>query len=453
MAFAIARMAKQKGGSVGSSSLHNGRLRETPNADPAREKENRIILGLDRSTPEMVRETIDAHGGKPRRDSVEAVEVLLTASPEWWLDDNDEIDRKKVDQFSAAAREFLSKQKNGGICVKAILHMDEHSPHIHAHLVPIDPNGKLNCKHYFGTREKLSRWQDSFAEQVKSLGLERGVVNSRARHIDIKDFYKAIERDHRIRINHERLPDPPKMCVTKESAQKFKEEFTKALTEQIQEPIGIQLHQAMLARDSHNKLKETKRRLAQTREEVSRQQLIVQDLQQENEQMRHQLHDLIQRAEKAEARVQDVDHGAVMRMLGYKVVPGQQRGVTDFMKTDKNQLISVFPGAVYDGQGQMVARSSVALIQEVMRREGQQISRADAVGWLADHCGDERAKAASLVEREQATEDFLHERRKERERSNLTPARDETLSRPEIERIHDRVIDRNGRNHDFGLTR
>lgn len=243
------------------------------------------------------------------------------------------------------------------------------------------------------------------------------------------------------------------MCVTKESAQKFKEEFTKALIEQIQEPIRIQLHQPMLARDSHNKLKETKKLLAKTREEAARQQLIVQDLQQENGQMRHQLHDVIQRAEKAEARVQDVDQGAVMRMLGYKAVPGQQRGVTDFIKTDKNQLISVFPGAVYDGQGQMVARTSVALIQEVMRREGHQISRADAVGWLADHCGDERAKAASLVEREQATEDFLHERRKERERTNLTPARDETLSRPEFERILDRVADRDGRDHDFGLTR
>lgn len=83
MAYAIARMAKQKGGSVGSSSLHNGRQRDTPNADPERVKDNRVILGSDRPTPEMVREVIAEHGGKPRSDSVEAIEVLLTASPEW----------------------------------------------------------------------------------------------------------------------------------------------------------------------------------------------------------------------------------------------------------------------------------------------------------------------------------------------------------------------------------
>src|ERR1044071_3992969 len=174
----------------------------------------------------MVRETIAAHGGDPRRDWVEAVEVLLTASPEWWGDDKDEIDREKVDRFCGAAREFLTDRKNGGICVKAVLHMDEHTPHIHGHMVPIDPEGKLSCKHYFGTRWQLARWQDRFAELVKPLGLERGVEGSRARHTDIKDFYKAIERDHRIMVAYEKLPDPPQMCMTKESAQKFKEEFS-----------------------------------------------------------------------------------------------------------------------------------------------------------------------------------------------------------------------------------
>lgn len=450
MAFAIARMAKQKGGSVGSSSLHNGRGRETPNADPSREHENRVILGQDRSTPEMVREIIAEHGGKPRSDSVEAVEVLLTASPEWWRDDNDELDRKKVDQFIAPAREFLSERMNGGICVQATLHMDEHSPHVHAHVVPIDPEGKLNCKHYFGTRDKLSQWQDAFAEKVEHLGLERGVRGSRARHTNIQDFYKAMERDHRFRISFERLPDPPKMCVTKDSAQKFKEEFAKALIEQIRQPIKTQLHQAMLARDTQNKLKETKQRLAKTREEVSRQHLLVQDLQHENQRLHQQAQGWMERAERAEGRVQDVGHGSVMKMLGYSAVQGQQRGVIDFVKPEKNLMVSVFPGAVYDTQGQMIARNSVTLIQEVMKREGYNISREAAVGLLADHCGAERATAASLVEREQSTEEFLHEQKRERSRT-LAPTREQTLPRPEPERIHDR--DRDEHDRDFGMIR
>jgi hypothetical protein len=111
MAFAIARMAKQKGGSVGSSSLHNGRGRDTPNADRSREKDNRVLLGDDRPVPERVREIIAEHGGKPRSDSVEAVEILVTASPEWWRDDHDEIDLKKVDQFSERTRVFLPSER------------------------------------------------------------------------------------------------------------------------------------------------------------------------------------------------------------------------------------------------------------------------------------------------------------------------------------------------------
>lgn len=265
MAFAIARMAKQKGGSVGSSSLHNGRGRETPNADPSREKENRVLLGDDRPVPERVREIIAEHGGKPRSDSVEAVEILVTASPEWWRDDHDEIDLKKVDQFTRRTCVFLSKRENGGICVRITLHMDEHTPHAHAIMVPIDPNGKLNCKHYFGTREKLSKWQDRFADEVKDLGLERGVRDSRARHTDIKDFYKAIERDPQIRINYQKLPDPPRVFMSKDAMEKFKEELAKAVIEQAQKPIKTQLHQAMLARDSHNKLEETKKRLIEAR--------------------------------------------------------------------------------------------------------------------------------------------------------------------------------------------
>jgi hypothetical protein len=326
MAFAIARMAKQKGGSVGSSSLHNGRGRDTPNADPSREKDNRVLLGDERSVPERVREIIAEHGGKPRSDSVEAVEILVTASPEWWRDDHDGIDLKKVDQFSERTRVFLSKRENGGICVRITLHMDEHSPHAHAIMVPIDPNGKLNCKHYFGTREKLSKWQDRFANEVKDLGLERGVRDSRARHTDIKDFYKAIEREHRIQVNYEKLPDPPRMCVTKESAQKFKEEFSKALIDQIQKPIQTQLHQALLARDSHNKLEETKKRLADTRQQLSKERITVMDLKEEREWSEQRYYDAIQRTQKAEERVQDVDHHSVMKMLGYRGAPDYKRG-------------------------------------------------------------------------------------------------------------------------------
>jgi hypothetical protein len=454
MAFAIARMAKQKGGSVGSSSLHNGRGRDTPNADPSREKDNRVLIGDERSVPERVREIIHEHGGKPRIDSVEAVEILVTASPEWWRDDHDGIDLKKVDQFCERATRFLSKKENGGICVKAILHMDEHTPHVHAIMVPIDPKGRLNCRHYFGSRKDLSKWQDRFAKEVKDLGLERGVEGSRARHTDIKDFYKAIEREHQIKLNYEKLPDPPKMCVTKDAAQKFKEEFSQALIKQIEKPIRTQLHQAMLARDSHNKLEETKKRLADTRQQLSKERLTVMDLKEERERSEQRYYDAIQRTQKAEQRVQDVDRHSVMRLMGYRGVPADKRGSFNYIDPQQTHVITVRPGgSVYDSQEQLIARNSIDLVRELMRHQGKPGGRAEAVGWLADHCGKDRAIAASLVEHEQAMEGHLHERHLERGRTTMTPTKDQTLTRPEPERIRDRGMERDGHDRDFGLSR
>lgn len=444
MAYAIGRIAKQKGGTVGSSSLHNNRQRETPNADPSREQENRELIGAGRSAPEMVREVIEAHGGKPRSDSVEAVEVLLTASPEWFRDDDDLIDQKKVDQFSERSVKFLKKRKHGGICVKATLHMDEHTPHIHAIMVPIDPNGKLNCKHYFGQRKDLRAWQTAFAREMAPLGLERGREGSRATHVTVQQFYKEIERSPELKVDHDRLPDPPRLRLTKESAQKYKEALVKEVLEQIKEPFKTQLHQAMLARDANNKLKETKSRLAKSKEEVTRVWTKLYEEQYTSQQLTHELHKaqaekqtLAERCQRAEAKVQDVPMHEVMTQLGYRGAPAEQRGFFHFVNEARNQVVTLGHGCVYDSQGQLIARNSVNLVEQVMKREGREVTREQAFSWLVDRWGEEKAKGAYLSEREQAAEEMVIKQRKERSQGRALTNRNETLDRPEPERVHE----------------
>jgi hypothetical protein len=129
MAFSTIGVAKQKGASVGSSSIHNDRGRETPNADPERTPLNQVLIGDSRNARERVREIIDEHGGKPRHDSVEAVELLLSASHEFFEDDST-ISEEKVKRFCEQALKFLNDRRNCGICAKAVLHMDERTPHI-----------------------------------------------------------------------------------------------------------------------------------------------------------------------------------------------------------------------------------------------------------------------------------------------------------------------------------
>jgi hypothetical protein len=57
------------------------------------------------------------------------------------------------------------------------------------YVLPIDEKGGLNAKKWLGGRAKLSQTQTDFANEVKSLGLERGLENSKARHKTLKKYY------------------------------------------------------------------------------------------------------------------------------------------------------------------------------------------------------------------------------------------------------------------------
>ncbi|MBW4700026.1 MAG: plasmid recombination protein [Aphanocapsa lilacina HA4352-LM1] len=81
----------------------------------------------------------------------------------------------------------------GDRVVSAVLHLDEATPHIQAHLVPLDTNGKLNCRALFGGRQKLQSLQDGYAAAMAPQGLERGVRNSQARHQEVRQYYTQVQ--------------------------------------------------------------------------------------------------------------------------------------------------------------------------------------------------------------------------------------------------------------------
>lgn len=155
MAFCTIGVSKQKGGNVGSSGRHNDRERETPNADPERTHLNRVLIGDDRNARYRVREIIDGHGGKPRKDSVEAVELVLSASHEYFVGRDGEIDPERLERWVGQATKFISDRRNLGICAKAVLHLDERTPHIHAHMVPITEDGRLSATHFLDGPKKM----------------------------------------------------------------------------------------------------------------------------------------------------------------------------------------------------------------------------------------------------------------------------------------------------------
>ena len=228
MPHAIARISKLKSGNVGGSEKHTKRERDTPNANP--EITNIRFIGQPDSPnlpnlETIVRERIGEQ--TIRKNAVLCVEMLLTASPEYFRPDDPSkagyYEPERLADFQQAVRGWLDKEYGDRI-VRAELHLDESTPHIHAYLVPLDERGKLNCRGLFGGRQKLSGFQDSYANALKPLGLERGIKGSRARHTTVKQYYAAVTKTpdltlDRTTIAHQ-LADRQKAIKEKEQARR-----------------------------------------------------------------------------------------------------------------------------------------------------------------------------------------------------------------------------------------
>ena len=99
--------------------------------------------------------------------------------------------------------------------VSAVLHMDEHTPHIHATVVPIvtgerrkarkkqadskrtyrkKANTVRLCADDFLTRERLVAYHDSYAAAMAKYGLQRGIRGSEARHTTTAQYYRDLKR-------------------------------------------------------------------------------------------------------------------------------------------------------------------------------------------------------------------------------------------------------------------
>ena len=92
-----------------------------------------------------------------RKNGVLCVEMLLTASPEYFRPDDPSragyYEPEKLADFQQSVSSWLDNEYGDRI-VRAELHLDESTPHIHAYLVPLDERGKLNCRGYLWGQTK-----------------------------------------------------------------------------------------------------------------------------------------------------------------------------------------------------------------------------------------------------------------------------------------------------------
>ena len=241
MGYAILRTAKHKSArSVGGMGRHMNRTRETPNADPERRSTNATYTPADgwvrwserapRNLSEQLGERLadfKQRGGKLRTDSVLAVELMLSASPEWFK----QASREQTQEWLRRNVQWIEDVFGRNNVLQVALHLDETTPHLHAFLVPevemIETRGRkpkagtpasvkapkpaLAASHWLDGRAKLGDLQDSYAAAMAPLGLERGLKGSGARHRTIRSYYAAAETVMGADLGPLKIPAPPEL--------------------------------------------------------------------------------------------------------------------------------------------------------------------------------------------------------------------------------------------------
>ena len=171
------RFAKYKGPEISNIEAHNERTKEkyasNPDIDCSRQQSTNFHLiepaGRYRAEAEN---QIQAAGCRTRTDSIRVVEVMFTATPEFF-------NGKKLPEIGATLKKHSASLSNTNpekTIISAVVHMDEKTPHMHLSFVPLTADSRLSAKEIVGNKKKLTCWQDKFWEHMvqKYPDLERG---------------------------------------------------------------------------------------------------------------------------------------------------------------------------------------------------------------------------------------------------------------------------------------
>lgn len=254
MAFAILRTRKiSTPAQMSGMQRHNDRTNNVLNADKDLQKLNHTYSITKTGDLRSDIETrISDSGAKVKKNSVLAIEHLMTFSPDYvklekYQEENGSFglrgvkngEADKWNDFKKGCADWLKKTYGKENIVHISYHLDEKTPHIHAYVVPLkekevkwkNKNGEgvkkvasLCARDYLGGKEKMQLMQDSFHSEVEHLGLERGKKGSLAKHEHIQKYYERVNKSIEFHADIDRfkpftqsveLSDPPLFGIGK----------------------------------------------------------------------------------------------------------------------------------------------------------------------------------------------------------------------------------------------
>ena len=217
MGYISIQINKAKGSADTGVSDHIERKTTPKNTDPTRTHLNRELVQF----PDGVADRTEAISHRIRTagirrkitsDQVRAIRIVLSGTHEDMVKVQDE---GRLSEWCDDNLQWLHRTFGRENTVSAVLHMDEHTPHIHATVVPIvtgerrkarkkQAEGKRTyrkkanavrlCADDLLTRERLVAYHDSYAEAMAKYGLHRGIRGSEARHTTTAQYYRDLKR-------------------------------------------------------------------------------------------------------------------------------------------------------------------------------------------------------------------------------------------------------------------
>lgn len=195
MGTTILRFAKIKSeANIRQAGAHQHRHHaETPNADPKKQNMNRYFFGSSNLLAD-VKKGLEVLDKEPRKNSVLAVEGLISLSPELFKGE-DRLDN--LNNWFRQSKKWL-KEEFGDNLVNAVLHRDEQTPHIHFTFVPLikreDGKYSLSARDLL-TKSSLRDWQKSYYEAMEGNinRLEPPKYGSKRKHTEISHFYHVLD--------------------------------------------------------------------------------------------------------------------------------------------------------------------------------------------------------------------------------------------------------------------
>lgn len=210
---------KAKGSSDARESDHIERKVIPDNADPTRTHLNRELVKMPSGVygrDEAIAHRIKTAGIK-RKITNEQVRVIRTVLSGTHEDMMNIAEKGQLDDWCNDSLKWLQDTFGKENVVSVVLHMDEHTPHLHASIVPIvtgerrkarakpteegkrtyrkKANAVRLCADDVLNRDKMIGYHDSYAQAMSKYGLKRGVRGSDARHTTTVQYYRNIKRE------------------------------------------------------------------------------------------------------------------------------------------------------------------------------------------------------------------------------------------------------------------